>query len=103
MRDAIDNSVRSFRGVVRDRARAVYIFCAEERATRRLAAEPAPETFAHITQLLRRVKEELKGALPAIVFAGAPFTVATYCIDTGKDLAARAIREADASSLRSSA
>jgi arginine N-succinyltransferase len=38
MRDAIDNSVRSFRGLVRDRARAVYIFCAEERATRRVAA-----------------------------------------------------------------
>lgn len=53
-----------------------------------LAAEPAPEKFLHIIQLLRRVKEELRDELPVIVFAGAPFTVATYCIDTGKDLAA---------------
>lgn len=54
----------------------------------RLDAEPAPEKFGHIVQLLRRVREELHGVLPVIVFAGAPFTVATYCIDTGKDLAA---------------
>jgi uroporphyrinogen decarboxylase len=54
----------------------------------RLAAEPAPESFAHITRLLARVKEELRGELPAIVFAGAPFTVATYCIGTGKDMEA---------------
>ena len=52
----------------------------------RLQAKPDPASFAHITQLLRRVKEELRGELPAIVFAGAPFTVATYCIGTGKDL-----------------
>src|SRR5437773_2771706 len=54
----------------------------------RLDPEPAPEKFLHIVQLLRRVKDELRGELPVIVFAGAPFTVATYCIDTGKDLAA---------------
>ena len=54
----------------------------------RLNPEPGPETFAHIVQLLRRVREELRGELPAIVFAGAPFTVATYCIGTGKDLTA---------------
>ena len=54
----------------------------------RLSAAPAPESFAHITQLLKRVKEELRGELPAIVFAGAPFTVATYCIGTGKDMEA---------------
>jgi len=54
----------------------------------RLEAQPAPESFGHIAQLLTRVKDELRGALPVIVFAGAPFTVATYCIDTGKDLAA---------------
>src|SRR5262245_28532853 len=52
----------------------------------RLAAEPPPESFAHITNLLARVKGELRGELPAIVFAGAPFTVATYCIGTGKDM-----------------
>jgi uroporphyrinogen decarboxylase len=39
-------------------------------------------------RLLQRVKEELRGSLPVIVFAGAPFTVATYCIGTGKDMAA---------------
>lgn len=52
----------------------------------RLTAEPSPDSFRHITQLLARVRQELQGALPVIVFAGAPFTVATYCIDTGKDL-----------------
>jgi uroporphyrinogen decarboxylase len=54
----------------------------------RLEAAPDPTRFGHIVQLLRRVKEELRGALPVIVFAGAPFTVATYCIGTGKDLKA---------------
>jgi uroporphyrinogen decarboxylase len=49
---------------------------------------PDPMRFGHIVQLLRRVREELRGALPVIVFAGAPFTVATYCIGTGKDLKA---------------
>lgn len=39
-----------------------------------------------IRALLRRVKEQLKGELPVLVFAGAPFTVASYCIDTGKDM-----------------
>lgn len=54
----------------------------------RLNAAPEPQTFAHIIQLLQRVQQELKGELPAIVFAGAPFTVATYCIGTGKDIVA---------------
>jgi uroporphyrinogen decarboxylase len=54
----------------------------------RLETRPAAERLGHITELLRLVKEELKGALPVIAFAGAPFTVATYCIDTGKDLEA---------------
>jgi uroporphyrinogen decarboxylase len=53
-----------------------------------LAAEPAPGRFRHILDLLARVKAELRGELPVIVFAGAPFTLATYCIGTGKDLAA---------------
>ncbi|HZZ78321.1 MAG TPA: uroporphyrinogen decarboxylase family protein [Gemmataceae bacterium] len=61
----------------------------------RLDPEPAPERFASITKLLQRVQAELKGELPAIVFAGAPFTVATYCIGTGKNMAdtARFIQE----------
>lgn len=54
----------------------------------RLDAEPPPEAFPHIVGLLDRVKAELKGDLPVIVFAGAPFTVGTYCIGTGKDLTA---------------
>jgi uroporphyrinogen decarboxylase len=52
----------------------------------RLNANPAPETYSHIRQLLKRVKDELRGELPVIAFAGAPFTVATYCIGTGKDV-----------------
>jgi uroporphyrinogen decarboxylase len=55
---------------------------------RRLEAEPARELYRHICDLLRRVKEELRGELPVLAFAGAPFTVASYCIGTGKDLAA---------------
>src|SRR2546423_7089228 len=61
----------------------------------RLDAAPGPERFRHIVELLRRVKAELNGELPVIVFAGAPFTVATYCIGTGKDLhATRAFAQA---------
>jgi len=51
-----------------------------------LNPDPSPESYAHIRQLLSRVKGELKGELPVLVFAGAPFTVATYCIGTGKDM-----------------
>src|SRR5947208_5613020 len=54
----------------------------------RLQATPDPERFRHIRELLRLVRAELDGKLPVIVFAGAPFTLATYCIGTGKDLAA---------------
>src|SRR5262245_34497592 len=53
----------------------------------RLAAEPDADRFRHILDLLARVKSELRGELPVIVFAGAPFTLATYCIGTGKDIA----------------
>lgn len=54
----------------------------------RLDPEPAPERYQHIRDLLAQVKADLRGELPVIVFAGAPFTLATYCIGTGKDLAA---------------
>ena len=54
----------------------------------RLATEPDADRFRHILDLLARVKAELRGELPVIVFAGAPFTLATYCIGTGKDIAA---------------
>jgi uroporphyrinogen decarboxylase len=42
----------------------------------------------HIRDLLQQVRGELRGELPVIVFAGAPFTLATYCIGTGKDIGA---------------
>jgi uroporphyrinogen decarboxylase len=54
----------------------------------RLQPEPDPERFRHIRGLLHTVHQELKGELPVIVFAGAPFTLATYCIGTGKDMTA---------------
>jgi uroporphyrinogen decarboxylase len=54
----------------------------------RLEAQPDPRRFQHIRDLLQRVREELNGSLPVIVFAGAPFTLATYCIGTGKDITA---------------
>src|SRR5579884_775882 len=52
----------------------------------RLEAQPDPRRYQHIRDLLRLVKEELRGQLPVLVFAGAPFTVATYSIGTGKDM-----------------
>lgn len=52
----------------------------------RLTPDPSPDSYSHIRQLLKRVKEELRGELPVLVFAGAAFTVATYCIGTGKDV-----------------
>jgi len=53
-----------------------------------LDASPPADRFRHIIELLRRVRAELQGELPVIVFAGAPFTVATYAIGTGKDIGA---------------
>ena len=47
-----------------------------------------PESYQHVRDLLKRVKAELYSELPVIAFAGARFTVATYCIGTGKDMAA---------------
>ena len=52
----------------------------------RLNPDPAPESYDHIRKLLKRVGELLAGDLPVIVFAGSPFTVATYCIGTGKHM-----------------
>jgi uroporphyrinogen decarboxylase len=65
-----------------------------ERPVRRMAdverLDPAPDAarFKHIIDLLKSVREELKGELPVIVFAGAPFTLGSYCIGTGKDIGA---------------
>jgi uroporphyrinogen decarboxylase len=52
----------------------------------RMLPEPDPGRYQHIRDLLRLVKDELKGELPVLVFAGAPYTVASYCIGTGKDM-----------------
>ena len=52
----------------------------------RLTANPEPSTYGHVVEMLKGVKVELRGELPVLVFAGAPFTVASYCIDTGKNL-----------------
>jgi len=54
----------------------------------KLNSKPDSSTYGHIRQLLASVKAELNGELPVLVFAGAPFTVATYCIGTGKDMTA---------------
>jgi uroporphyrinogen decarboxylase len=53
---------------------------------RRLDAEPDPQRYRPVRDLLRRVRGELRGELPVLAFAGAPFTVATYCVGTGKDV-----------------
>src|SRR5438094_1353421 len=36
----------------------------------RLNPEPDPESYGHIRRLLQRVREELRGELPVLVFAG---------------------------------
>jgi uroporphyrinogen decarboxylase len=52
----------------------------------RLNPDPNPDSYRHIIDLLHRVKKELNGELPVLAFAGAPFTVAAYCIGTGKHM-----------------
>jgi len=52
----------------------------------RLDADPDPSRYHHIIELLRSVQRQLGGELPVLVFAGAPFTVAAYCIGTGKHM-----------------
>src|SRR5262249_3768166 len=44
----------------------------------RFNPQPDPTTYQHIRDLLKTVKSELRGELPVIVFAGAPFTLGTY-------------------------
>src|SRR5438105_6096711 len=39
----------------------------------RLDPQPDPARFRHVRELLARVRGELRGELPVIVFAGAPF------------------------------
>jgi uroporphyrinogen decarboxylase len=54
----------------------------------KLDPEPDPIKFRHVRDLLRHVRTELNGDLPVIVFAGAPYTLAAYCVGTGKNLQA---------------
>ncbi len=51
-----------------------------------LVARPVPDRFGHVLELLRIVRRELAGTLPVLVFASAPFTLASYCVGTGKDV-----------------
>jgi len=53
-----------------------------------LAARPDPARYQHVLHVLDAVNKELAGELPVLVFAGAPFTLACYCIGVGKDLEA---------------
>ena len=57
-------------------------------AVDRLDARPDADRFQSVLRLLEIVRTELAGGLPVLVFAGAPFTLASYCIGTGKDLRA---------------
>src|SRR5262250_3120095 len=52
----------------------------------RLNSSLNPDRYGHIRALLQLAREELRGKLPVLVFAGAPFTLAAYCIGTGKDM-----------------
>ncbi|HMP59024.1 MAG TPA: uroporphyrinogen decarboxylase family protein [Gemmatales bacterium] len=54
----------------------------------RLAPEPDPARYGFLLEVLDRVRRELAGALPILVFAGAPFTLASYCLGAGSDIAA---------------
>lgn len=47
---------------------------------------PDPSRYGYIIELLRTVKKQLNDELPVLAFAGAPFTVAAYCIGTGKNM-----------------
>lgn len=51
---------------------------------KRLNSKIEDKDFPHIVNLLRVVKQQLERELPVLLFAGAPFTVASYCIGTGK-------------------
>lgn len=52
----------------------------------RLDANPDPQRYQHIIELVRTVRKKLNGELPVLAFAGSPFTVAAYCIGTGKHM-----------------
>jgi uroporphyrinogen decarboxylase len=41
------------------------------------------EALSHVLQAIRHIKRELRGRIPLIGFAGAPFTLASYAIEGG--------------------
>jgi uroporphyrinogen decarboxylase len=41
------------------------------------------EALSHVLQAVRQIKHELRGRIPLIGFAGAPFTLASYAIEGG--------------------
>jgi uroporphyrinogen decarboxylase len=41
------------------------------------------EALAHVLQAIRQIQSELRGRVPLIGFAGAPFTLASYAIEGG--------------------
>lgn len=53
-----------------------------------LHPRPDADRFAHVLRILELVRKELAGELPVLVFAGAPFTLASYALGVGKDLPA---------------
>lgn len=52
----------------------------------KLTTQVDPSRYHYLLRLLEIVQRELNGELPILAFAGAPFTVAAYCIGTGKNL-----------------
>lgn len=49
----------------------------------RLRPFESREALAHVLQAIRQIQVELKGQVPLIGFAGAPFTLASYAIEGG--------------------
>lgn len=49
----------------------------------RLRPFESREALAHVLQAIRQIQVELKGRIPLIGFAGAPFTLASYAIEGG--------------------
>jgi uroporphyrinogen decarboxylase len=49
----------------------------------RLRRFDSREALSHVLQAIQQVKRELRGRIPLIGFAGAPFTLASYAIEGG--------------------
>jgi uroporphyrinogen decarboxylase len=51
-----------------------------------LTEQPDPMRFGHVLRILDLVRQELAGSLPVLVFAAAPFTLASYALGLGHNL-----------------